>query len=202
MSATTTGEQMKRVLIPILLVVLLLAGCSSNGAKVEELQSKITELEQQLAEKEAGQDKSEAIAEFAQKALELQRVFMNVKGGWFVWYHQNLPEFDNYPRYKTRSKEEETINQVEKLCGEVRSTITAIEQLYAPPEALETKKALLAEGDSLLHTLGDIINYYLAPDVRPPSLYQEAFDFLSHGLGETDKDVRRELTDLLLEYGQ
>lgn len=209
---------MKRLLISILLVALLLVGCTSNGAKVEELQSEIaelqrhiTQLEQQLAEleaqvaeKDARQDKNEAIGEFALEALELQRVFMNVAAKWTAWQQQSLLEMspDNYPRYKTHSKEEEAILKGEELSHEVRNAITSIELLYAPPEALETKGRLLAEGDSLSHALGDIMNYYLAPDTHPPTLYEEALDFIFFGLGEIDKDIRRELTDLALEYGQ
>lgn len=209
---------MKRLLISILLVALLLVGCTSNGAKVEQLQSRIaqleqenaalksqvTQLEEQLAGEEAGQDKSEAIALFAEEALKLQSVFMNVVWvDWVGWRHQSILESPStYPRLKTRDKEIEAINTIQGFSGEVRSTIATIELLYAPPEALETKGRLLAEGDSLSHALGDIMNYYLAPDSHPLSLYQEAADFILDDLGEIDKDIRRELTDLALEYGQ
>jgi hypothetical protein len=71
-----------------------------------------------------------------------------------------------------------------------------------PPEAIETKRKLLAEGDSLLDAVLDIINYYAAPDIRPPSLYNEALGSLSGDFREMDKEVRRELTDLYLEYGK
>ncbi len=200
---------MKRVLIPILLVALLLVGCYSNEAKVEELQSEIAELEErlaeaeaQIAEREARQDKSKAIVEFADQALELRSAFMDISYRWLAWYHQNLPDPDNYPRYTTRNKEIEAINEAQKLFFEVKGIVTSIEQLYAPPEAIETKRKLLTEGDSLQQAFNDICNYYAAPDTHPPSLYEEGLNFISHELGEIDKDVRRELVDLGLEYGQ
>lgn len=209
---------MKRVLIPILLVVLLLAGCAQNGTEVQTLesevsrlnqentalQSRVTQLEEQLAEKEAGQDKNEAIVQFAQESLELQRAFNNVALKWREWWRQSILEFsdDNYPRYKTRSKEVEAINQLSGLFEEVRNTISTIELLYAPPEAIETKRKLLTEVDLLSQAFVDIINFYASPDSQPHSLYEEAQKFIQDYLGEIDKDVRRELTDLVLEYGQ
>jgi len=191
---------MKRILIAILAVALLLVGCAPNGAALEELQSEIAELEEQLAEKEARQNKNEAIAEFAQQALELQRVIMDVRNKWVSWSQQNLP--DNYPRYASRSKELEAVDETQKLFYEVKSVITKIEQLYAPLEAIETKRKLLAEGDSLQQAFVDIIDFYAAPDVRPTSLYDGAWKVIYDDLGEIDKVVRRELTDLALEYGQ
>ncbi|MFC1943466.1 septum formation initiator family protein [Chloroflexota bacterium] len=63
-------------LLVLILAVVPLVGCTPNGSEVEQLQSRIvqleqenaalqthnTELKEQLAKKESGQDKSEAIA--------------------------------------------------------------------------------------------------------------------------------------------
>lgn len=199
-------------LLILILVVVPLAGCTSNRAEVEQLQSRIAQLEQentalkeQLAEKEAGQDKNEAIAQFAWEALGLQRVLLNNARKWTTWQQQNLLEMspDNYPRYKTLSKEAEARDKVVELLKEVGSTITAIELLYAPPEALKAKRKLLAEGDSLVQAFVDIITYYAnAPDIVPLTVYQEAQHFITVSMADIDKDIRRELTDLFLEYGQ
>lgn len=212
---------MNRVLVSTLGVILLLVGCTSDRVVVEELQSEISALkiqnanleaknaqlekrllalETQIAEKGVTPDKSEAIADFTQEALALQSIFMDIRNKWVLWSQANLP--DNYPRYTTRDKELEAIEEAQKLAYEVNNIISSIEQLYAPQEAIETKKELLSEGDLLQQAFIDIINFYAAPDSQPPSLYDEAWKFVYDDLPEIDRTVRRELIDLQLEYGQ
>lgn len=199
---------MKRVVIPILLTVMLLVGCTSDKAEVERLQSRIANLEGQIAEQEAIQDKSKAIAQFAQKALEFQRVLMNVPQKWVEWQVRNSSERGSvYPRYKTTSKEIEAANELFGLRDEVRRTITAVELLYAPNQAIETKKKLLAECDSIYDALGGMGAYYASVASEPnssipASVFQKGIDFMFTTLPKTDQDVRRELTDLLLEHSQ
>lgn len=216
---------MKHVVILTITVVgltLFLIGCSTNESRVNELESAIADLELEnvnlknqikqfeeqvtelkilATEKGNDQDEDAAIAQFAQEALELQGVLMDTSYEWVAWYHQNLP--DNYPRYTNRNKEIETLNEADRLGWIVRDTISAIELLYAPSKAIEIKRELLSEGDSLLQAITDIVNFYAAPDVRPVSLFDDAWEFINHGeLNALNTWIKRELIDLQLEYGR
>jgi hypothetical protein len=154
-----------------------------------------------LAGQKTELDKSEAIANFAEQALIMQTTLKGTISKWFQYFNSNLPS-GGFPRYATSKESETTYLKAIELGMEAGKIIGSIEQLYAPQEAIETKKKLLAEGDSLSQAFEDLVNFYAIPDYYPVSLFNNAYDFIREGFGETDRTIRRELTDLLLEYKQ
>ncbi len=159
------------------------------------------EVARQLAESASERDRTLTTTRFAEQALGHQRALGNIASLWRGWQQRNLPEMASGvgPRDEARDMDLEAVDMSENLRGEVKRVIGNIEQLEAPPDAVETKIRLLAEGDMLHQFFMDVTTYYVN-DAKPDRLYYEANNFIFQAFYDIETPLRRELTDLLLGY--
>lgn len=185
---------MKQLAIIVSILTIILVGCSQDEQRISQLEQRVSELETQLetqSEQYANQrSKSDAIVQFAERALELQDSLVDIQWDWIRWYSER-----GTPIFAPDAEAHKLANE---LGYDTFVIIKEIEELYAPPEALESKYALLNQGDMLDEAFRNLGTYTF--NLKPLPEFLNKAEELLDSLDEVNRNVRRSLIDLKLEY--
>lgn len=180
------------------MLIFTLFGCNSSNQLLDEntqLKEELTRAKSQLSEEN---DKAEAIVQFAKGGLVAQAQFKADIGEYLDWWSNNIP--DDFPKYTDSNQYRTATVLTSKLMFKVSVTTNVIEQFYAPKEVIELKKQLLSEGDSIYEALRNINTYYVNYGGLPTSYFTESYNFITKDVDILHTNIRRSLTDLVLEY--